>query len=192
MKKIIIIASSILILIIVLIEIINIKSDATKTKELCIENRYIILNKDIDVQLQLIGQKILIIENSKNYKIVFAKLNEENNSYDFNKDIISSLEYYAEKRDDSLSLKSTKLVYLNRNEDLSFQDDIRKEFKDSVLIINDSLNYLTTHFALPKRGVIILLLNKDNICLYAFCLEQNNDRKILENSPLMFNLIKNL
>lgn len=185
-------ASSILILIIVLIEIVNIKSEVSKTKELCIENRYNILNKDIDAQLQLIGQKISIKENSKNYKIVFAKLNEGNNSYDFNKDILSSLEYYAEKRDDSLSLKSTKLVYLNRNEDLSFQNDIHNEFKDSVIIINDSSNYFTAQLALPKRGVIILLLNKDNICLYAFCLEQNNDRKILENSPVMFNLIKNL
>ncbi|MCL5029538.1 MAG: hypothetical protein M1480_11050 [Bacteroidetes bacterium] len=192
MKKIIIMASSILILIIVLIEIVNIKSEVSKTKELCIENRYNILNKDIDAQLQLIGQKISIKENSKNYKIVFAKLNEGNNSYDFNKDILSSLEYYAEKRDDSLSLKSTKLVYLNRNEDLSFQNDIHNEFKDSVIIINDSSNYFTAQLALPKRGVIILLLNKDNICLYAFCLEQNNDRKILENSPVMFNLIKNL
>ncbi len=192
MKKVLIIFSTVIILIVIYIYIKNSSSAGSETKILCIENRFNILNKEMDLHLQLIGQKITISENSRSNKIIFVQLDENNETYDFRKDLQSAMEYYLEKKDDSLSLAGIKLLYLKRNEDAPILITIQENFKDKIAITTDSLNCFADQFSLPKRGAIVVLLNKDNICLYAYYLEQNNDRKILENSPVMFKLIKNL
>ena len=43
----------------------------------------------------------------------------------------------------------------------------------------------------PGRGAAVILLNDENICLYAFSLERENKRKLYENSGVIFRLIKN-
>ncbi len=192
MKKVLIIFSAAVILIIVFIQIKNVTSARSDTIELAIENRFKILDKEMDLHLQLIGRKIPVNSESKSNKIVFVQLDKNNKTYDFRKDLQSAMEYYIEKREDSLTLAGLDLLYLKRNESYPILTIIRENFEDEIEITTDSLDLFSIKFSLPERGAIVLLLNNSNVCLYAYYLEQNNARKILENSPVIFNLIKNL
>lgn len=192
MKKLLVIMSVLIVLVIIYVYAKNMNNTDAETKAICIENRFTILNKEMDLHLQLIGQKVTINDQSKHNKIVFVQLDDKNETYDFKYDFRSAMEYYSEKIDTSITLAGTKLFYVKRNDDSPILISIQERFKDKVIIATDSSNCFAHQFSLPPRGAIILLLNKNNICLYAYYLEQNNARKIFENSPVMFHLIENL
>jgi hypothetical protein len=180
------------ILLVAVILVKNEKSAGLETKGFCIENRYNILNNEMDLRLQLVGQKIPIEDNSHCSKIILANMERDNKTYDFRRDLESAMEYYSDKKDSLQDLKDTKLIYLTRDEASPVLGTIRKKYKDKVKISKESSDVLAEKFSIPPKGVIVLYLNKDNICLYAYYLEQNNARKVMENSPVIFQLIKNV
>lgn len=163
-----------------------------ETKAFCIENRYNILNKEMDLHLQLIGQRILLNDNTKSNKIAIIQLDTTNKLYDFKRDLQMAMEYYSDKKDTSSGLKDIDLLFLAGNADSPILGTIRENFKNKITIVKESSKSIADRFSLRRKGVIVLYLNKDNVCLYAYYLEQNNARKIMENSPVIFQLIKNI
>lgn len=125
-------------------------------------------------------------------KIVVVLLEKEAHISNYQNTVIDALDLYANLADTTSYMENTKIILSIRNQFDRLVSYTNKYYRDEIDLFVDSSGVFSQLYALSDRGAIVMLLNQRNICLYAYYLERDNNRKIYENSAVIFRLLKNL
>lgn len=150
----------------------------------------------------LIGQSFLELDsfhndqleylNTDEKKIVVVLLDKEELPSNYQNTVIDALDLYADLTDSTSYMQNTNLILSVRNGFDRIVSYTNKYYQDEIELFVDSSRVFSQLYTISERGAVVMLLNQENICLYAFFLERDNNRKIYENSAVIFRLLKNL